>query len=54
MMDLKGIPSEELIERSRKKDYYFDTDYSPFLIEDPQHGIMRTPDARPLSEAVPS
>lgn len=54
MMEVKGIPSETLIERSRKKDHYFDTDYSPFLIEDPDYGILRTPEARPLWNAVPT
>jgi dual specificity tyrosine-phosphorylation-regulated kinase 2/3/4 len=34
IMELKGIPSEQMIDKSRKKDYYFDTDFSPFLIED--------------------
>jgi hypothetical protein len=34
-MEVKGIPSEDLISRSRKRDHYFDTDFSPFLIEDP-------------------
>ncbi len=35
IMEVKGIPSEDLIRRSRKMDHYFDTDFSPFLIEDP-------------------
>lgn len=42
-----------MIDKSRKKDYYFDTDYSPFLIEDPELGIVRVPDSRSLKEAVP-
>lgn len=52
MMEVRGIPSDKLIKRSRKQEYYFDTDCSPFLIEDPQYGILRIPDARPLSQAV--
>ena len=54
MMEVKGIPSEELIQRSRKKDHYFDEDYSPYLIDDPDHGILRTPETRPIHMAVPS
>ena len=53
MMELNGIPSREFIDQSRKKDYYFDTDYCPYLIEDPTHGILRIPNARTLEEAVP-
>lgn len=45
---------EGMIDKSRKKDHYFDTDYSPFLIEDPKHGIMRIPENRTIGEAVPS
>jgi hypothetical protein len=33
-MEICGIPPETLIDKCRKKDHYFDTDYSPFLIED--------------------
>jgi len=54
MMEVRGIPSESFISKSRKKDHYFDTDFSPFLIEDPNLGILRIPDARPLSKAVPT
>lgn len=53
-MELKGIPNEDLIDKSRKKDYYFDTDYSPFLIEEPEHGILRIPESRLIEHAVPS
>ena len=53
MMELNGIPAREFIDQSRKKDHYFDTDYCPYLIEDPDLGILRIPDARPLEEAVP-
>jgi hypothetical protein len=28
------MPPETMIDKSRKKEYYFDSDYSPFLIED--------------------
>ena len=52
-MELKGIPSENLIDVSRKKDHYFDTDYSPFLIEEPEFGILRIPESRLLQNAVP-
>ena len=45
---------ESMIDKSRKKDHYFDTDYSPFLIEDPQHGILRIPENRKIDEAIPS
>jgi hypothetical protein len=54
MMEVRGIPNMELIALSRKKDHYFDTDGSPFLIEDPDLGILRIPDARPLEVAVPT
>lgn len=39
---------ETMIEKSRKKDHYFDTDYSPFLIEDPKYGILRIPESRQI------
>ena len=52
-MELKGIPSDNLIDESRKKDLYFDTDYCPFLIEEPEHGILRIPESRLLQNAVP-
>ena len=52
-MELCGIPSAEVIDKSRKKEHYFDTDYSPFLIEDKKLGILRTPDNRSIQEAVP-
>lgn len=52
IMEVRGIPSEDLIRRSRKKDHYFDTDFCPFLIEDPDQGILRIPDSRPLSSRV--
>jgi len=54
MMEVFGIPSERMIKRSRKKDHYFDTDFSPYLIEDPKLGILRIPNSRPLCQAVPT
>lgn len=54
IMELCGMFPESMIDKSRKKDHYFDTDYSPFLIEDPNHGILRIPDSRSIQEAVPS
>ena len=53
-MQFGGLFPEEMIEKSRKKDHYLDTDYSPFLIEDPRYGILRIPDSRPIEVAVPS
>mmetsp|Transcript_394 Transcript_394/g.356 ORF Transcript_394/g.356 Transcript_394/m.356 type:complete len:115 (-) Transcript_394:490-834(-) len=52
-MELTGMPPETMIDKSRKKDYYFDTDYSPFLIEDEELGILRIPSTRTLKEAIP-
>jgi dual specificity tyrosine-phosphorylation-regulated kinase 2/3/4 len=54
IMEVQGIPSESLIRRSRKMAHYFDTDFSPFLIEDPDRGILRVPDSRPLASRVPT
>jgi dual specificity tyrosine-phosphorylation-regulated kinase 2/3/4 len=54
IMEFGGIFPESMINKSRKKEHYFDTDYSPFLIEDPNHGILRIPDSRPIQIAVPS
>jgi len=48
-----GMPPESMIDKSRKKDHYFDTDYSPFLIEDEELGILRIPSSRLMKEAVP-
>jgi hypothetical protein len=47
-MELCGIPSSDLIDKSRKKDHYFDADYSPFLIEDEELGILRIPLSKTL------
>lgn len=53
IMELSGMPPETMIDKSRKKEHYFDTDYSPFLIEDEELGILRIPNSRTLREAVP-
>ena len=53
-MEVKGIPPDSMIDKSRKKEHYFDTDYSPFLIEDEEYGILRIPEDRKLRMAVPS
>lgn len=54
IMELGGIFPDQMIEQSRKKEHYFDTDFSPFLIEDPKYGILRIPENRTLEEAIPS
>jgi hypothetical protein len=53
-MEICGIPEAEVIDKSRKKDYYFDSDYSPYLIQDKKKGILRIPDSRKLKKAVTS
>ena len=53
IMELCGIPPESLIDKSRKKEYYFDSDYSPYLIEDEEMGILRIPESKKLEEVVP-
>ena len=45
-MEICGIPPKNMIEKSRKKDHYFDVDFSPFLIEDEELGILRIPNSR--------
>mmetsp|Transcript_18304 Transcript_18304/g.13299 ORF Transcript_18304/g.13299 Transcript_18304/m.13299 type:complete len:92 (+) Transcript_18304:245-520(+) len=53
-MEICGIPPESVIDKSRKKDVYFDeADYSPLLIEDEELGILRIPNSRRLEDAVP-
>ena len=52
-MEICGIPSSSVIDKSRKKDHYFDVDYSPFLIEDEELGILRIPESRKLEDVVP-
>lgn len=54
IMELCGIFPHSMIDKSRKKSYYFDYDYSPFLIEDPREGILRIPENRTFEEAIPS
>lgn len=41
-----------MIDKSRKKDHYFDTDYSPFLIEDESLGILRIPGSKTIEEVL--
>ena len=53
-MELKGIFPESMIDKSRKKDHYFDDDYSPFLIDHDKYGILRIPESRTLQDSVPS
>jgi len=53
-MELIGIPSESVISQSRKREHYFDTDGSPYLIEEPGVGILRIPESRPLNDAIPT
>lgn len=52
-MEICGIPPASVIDKSRKKNHYFDTDYSPFLIQDEELGILRIPSSRAITEAVP-
>lgn len=53
IMEVCGIPPQSIIEESRKKEHYFDTDYSPFLIEDEDEGILRLPNSKTIEDAVP-
>ena len=52
-MELCGIPPPSLIDKSRKKEHYFDADYSPYLIEDDELGILRIPDSKKLEDVIP-
>ena len=52
IMEICGIPPSSMIDISRKKDHYFDNDYSPYLIEDEELGILRIPDSRKLDDIV--
>jgi dual specificity tyrosine-phosphorylation-regulated kinase 2/3/4 len=52
IMEVCGIPPKAMIEKSRKKEHYFDTDFSPFLIEDEELGILRIPENRKLEHAI--
>ncbi len=51
-MEILGIPSHEMIDLSRKKEHYFDAEYSPFLIEDEDLGILRIPNEKTLEEVL--
>jgi hypothetical protein len=42
------MPPETMIDKSRKKEHYFDSDYSPYLIEDEELGILRIPNSKQL------
>jgi dual specificity tyrosine-phosphorylation-regulated kinase 2/3/4 len=52
IMEICGIPPEQMIDKSRKKDHYFDVDYSPFLIEEEELGILRIPESKRLEDCV--
>lgn len=52
IMELCGIPPNSLIDRCRKREYYFDVDYSPFLIEDEEVGILRIPDSKKFEKVI--
>ena len=51
-MEICGIPPGNVIDKSRKKDHYFDIDYSPYLVEDEELGILRIPDSKKLEDVV--
>lgn len=51
-MEYCGLPPDSMIDKSRKKEHYFDSDYSPFLIEDEKEGILRIPSTKKLDRAV--
>jgi len=51
-MEVCGIPPASLVDKCRKKDHYFDVDFSPFLIEDEEQGILRIPDSRTLEQSI--
>ena len=42
------MPPKTMIDKSRKKEHYFDSDYSPYLIEDEELGILRIPNSKQL------
>ena len=52
ILELLGLPPRHILDQSRKKDHYFDEDYSPFLIEDEELGILRIPEARTFEDAL--
>jgi dual specificity tyrosine-phosphorylation-regulated kinase 2/3/4 len=51
-MEMCGIPPPQVIDKSRKKEHYFDNDYSPYLIEDEELGILRIPESRKVEDAI--
>jgi serine/threonine protein kinase len=51
-MEICGIPSNEFVDKCRKKEHYFDVDYSPFLIEEEEQGILRIPESKTLEQVV--
>jgi dual specificity tyrosine-phosphorylation-regulated kinase 2/3/4 len=51
-MEVCGIPKQSFVDRCRKKEHYFDTDYSPFLIEDEDQGILRIPESKDLKSVL--
>ena len=53
-MELCGLPPTHVIDQSRKKEHYFDFDYSPYLIEDEELGILRIPESKQLEQMIPS
>ena len=53
-MELCGMFPQSMIKKSRKKDFYFDKNFAPLLIQDPELGILRIPDSRAIEEAIPS
>ena len=52
IMELCGIPPPSLVDRCRKKEHYFDADYSPFLIEDEERGILRIPNSKSFEQVI--
>ena len=47
-MEICGIPPASIVDKSRKKEHYFDDDYSPYLIDDEDQGIIRIPSSKTL------
>lgn len=51
-MEVCGIPNAQFVDKCRKKEHYFDVDYSPFLIEDEEQGILRIPESKKLESII--
>ena len=51
-MELCGILPHDMIDKSRKKDLYFAEDYSPYLIEDEDEGLLRIPESKTLEDTM--